>query len=125
LKTFVDNVSTQVIENELVWNIWTLFEPKEVAKMDQDLVQKIAAESPESQELRKQLNSKLAKLKNGMAICQRHVPRSTKDLRSSFAADEIDDLIFLETSGTDDEEEVSDEGQMSESEGDVLLKEAK
>lgn len=72
LKAFVDNVSIQVVEGLLVGDVWSIFSPSDVGQMTPSLISKIAAESPESQALRQQLDRKLKTLRNGMEICQRH-----------------------------------------------------
>jgi len=72
LKTFVDNVAVQVVEGLLIGDLWSIFSPSDVGQMVPGLISKIAAESPESQALRQQLDRKLQTLKKGMEICQRH-----------------------------------------------------
>ena len=72
LKTFVDNVSMQVVEDFLISDIWSVFSPTDVGQMSPSVISKIAAESTESQALRQQLNRKLQTLERGLAICQRH-----------------------------------------------------
>ena len=72
LKTFVDNVSIQVIEGLLIRNIWSVFAPSDIGQMSPSVISKIAAESTESQALRQQLNRKLQTLERGLEICQRH-----------------------------------------------------
>ena len=76
LKTFVDNLSVQIVEGLLIGDIWTVFSPSDVGNMAPSLISKIAAESPESQALRQQLDRKLQTLKKGMEICQRHSTHS-------------------------------------------------
>ncbi|KAL2216756.1 dynamin GTPase [Thermoascus aurantiacus ATCC 26904] len=77
LKTFVDNVSIQVVERILIADTWSIFSPTDVGQMSPDLVSKIAAESTEAQELRQQLERKLRILEKGMEICQRHSTHTT------------------------------------------------
>jgi hypothetical protein len=72
LKSFVDNVAIQVVEDLLIGDIWSIFSPSDVGEMAPSLISKIAAESPESQALRQQLERKLQTLQRGMEICQRH-----------------------------------------------------
>jgi GTPase SAR1 family protein len=76
LKTFVDNVSIQVVEDLLIGDLWSIFSPSDVGQMTPSLISKIAAESPESQALRQQLDRKLKTLRKGMEICQRHSTHS-------------------------------------------------
>jgi hypothetical protein len=72
MKTFVDNVSIQVVEEILIGDLWSIFSPSNVGEMEPSLISKIAAESPESQALRQQLERKLRTLQKGIEICQRH-----------------------------------------------------
>lgn len=76
LKTFIDNVTIQVVEGHLIGDIWSIFSPSDVGQMEPSLISKIAAESTESQALRQQLDRKLQTLKKGMEICQRHSTHS-------------------------------------------------
>jgi hypothetical protein len=75
LKTFVDNATIQVVE-DLIGSLWDVFSPSTVVTMDADLIEKIAAETPESQEERLQLKRKLDTLQKGMETLKRHVGRS-------------------------------------------------
>ena len=79
LKTFVDNVSIQVVEGLLISDLWSIFSPINVGQMSSNLVTKIAGESTESQALRQQLSRKLQTLERGLETCQRH--RSTAGQR--------------------------------------------
>lgn len=72
LKTFVDNVSIQVVEGVLIGDIWSILSPTDVGQMSPTLVTKIAAEHTESQALRQQLGRKLETLRKGMETCRRH-----------------------------------------------------
>ena len=56
----------------MIGDIWSIFSPSQVGEMAPSLISKIAAESPESQALRQQLERKLQTLQKGMEICQRH-----------------------------------------------------
>ncbi|KAK2811599.1 hypothetical protein FQN50_001941 [Emmonsiellopsis sp. PD_5] len=80
MKTFVDNVAIQVIERELICEIWTIFTPSDVATMPPDLISRIAGETEESQVQRQQLERKLKTLQEGLEICRRHAihPRDTE-----------------------------------------------
>jgi hypothetical protein len=61
----------------VIGDIWSTFSPSDVGQMAPSLISKIAAESPESQALRQQLDRKLQTLKKGMEICQRDSTHST------------------------------------------------
>jgi hypothetical protein len=72
---FVDNVAVQVMEDP-IGSLWGIFSPSTVATMDADLIEKIAAETLDSQEQRLQLKRKLDTLRKGMETLKRHVTRS-------------------------------------------------
>ncbi|KAH8804419.1 interferon-induced GTP-binding protein Mx2 [Xylogone sp. PMI_703] len=55
LKTFVDNVCRQVIERHLLSKLPTIFSPEIVASFDDETLRRIAAESEDSNEKRRQL----------------------------------------------------------------------
>ncbi|KAF2452977.1 P-loop containing nucleoside triphosphate hydrolase protein [Lineolata rhizophorae] len=87
MKTFVDNVCIQVVEDVLIGDIWTIFSPPEVGQMHPDLIARIAAESTESQAQRRQLNRKLRILGKGKEICERHSTHSaSKTVRARMEA---------------------------------------
>jgi hypothetical protein len=65
-----------VVEGLLIGDVWSIFSPSDVGQMTPSLISKIAAESPESQALRQQLDRKLRTLKRGMEICKRHSTHS-------------------------------------------------
>ncbi|KAI9775355.1 MAG: hypothetical protein M1839_001271 [Geoglossum umbratile] len=79
LKIFVDEVAVQAVE-DLISPLWDIFSPTAVATMDADLIEKIAAETPDSQEQRLQLKRKLSTLEKGMEILKRHVERGEATL---------------------------------------------
>jgi hypothetical protein len=56
LKTFIDNVSIEVIEDLLIGDAFSFFSPSDVGQMTPNLTSKIAARSLESQALRQQLD---------------------------------------------------------------------
>ncbi|KAH0538175.1 hypothetical protein FGG08_005233 [Glutinoglossum americanum] len=74
LKKFVDDVAVQAVE-DLIGSLWSIFYPPAVATMDADLIEKIAAETPDVQEQRLQLKRKLDTLQKGMETLKRHVAR--------------------------------------------------
>ena len=57
MKTFVDNVSRQVIERHLLGTLPAIFCPESVASYDDQALEGIAAESPANVEKRKQLRA--------------------------------------------------------------------
>ncbi len=72
LKTFVDNITVQVVENLLIKDLWALFSPVDVGSMPSETIAKIAEETSESQALRQQLTRKLSILEKGLEVCQRY-----------------------------------------------------
>jgi len=70
LKTFVDNIAIQVIQRRIVRQLWDVFTPISLAAMGSEVVAKIAAESNSEQSRRALLQSKTAKLREGLDICQ-------------------------------------------------------
>jgi hypothetical protein len=74
---FVDNVAVQAVE-DLIGFLWGIFSPSAVATMDADLIEKIAAETSDSQEQRLQLKRKLDTLRKEMEtlnLSMRHEKR--------------------------------------------------
>ena len=63
---------------DLIGSLWEIFSPSAIATMNTELVEKIAAETSESQEERLQLRRKLDTLQSGMEILKRHVTRSER-----------------------------------------------
>ncbi|KKZ60044.1 hypothetical protein EMCG_05226 [[Emmonsia] crescens] len=72
LNRFIDNVAIQVIERDLVGDLWVIFTPTDVGNMPDALISQIAAESEESRTRRQELERKLDTLRNGLEICRRH-----------------------------------------------------
>jgi hypothetical protein len=57
MKTFVDNVCRQVIERHIVRNLPSIFDPMVVLRMSDEEVQRIAAETTDKLETRKELTA--------------------------------------------------------------------
>lgn len=68
MKTFVQNVATQVIERHLVRGLDEIFSPIQVNTLSDNEVLKIAAESASARRHRDFLVDRLEKLKNGQTI---------------------------------------------------------
>ena len=62
----------QVVETYLIGDLWTLFSPVDVGKMQADVITSIAAQSSESQALRQRLEKKLGILEGGMQVCEKY-----------------------------------------------------
>jgi hypothetical protein len=75
MKTVIDNIATQAIEWCLIADISDLMSPSYVLQMDEELVRRIAAESPYNQSLRENTQRKLAVLQIGLKTCRAHVDR--------------------------------------------------
>ena len=73
MKSAVDNIAIQAIEDVLIADLGNLLSPSLVMQMEQELVHAIAAESQESQDRRLQLSRTLDILQSGLTICKRHV----------------------------------------------------
>ena len=68
MTTFVQNVTTQVVERHLVRGLDKIFSPVQVAKMDDNEVLKVAGESAPARRHRQFLVDRLEKLRNGQMI---------------------------------------------------------
>ncbi|PGH28089.1 hypothetical protein AJ80_00346 [Polytolypa hystricis UAMH7299] len=102
LKTFVDNVSIQVVEADLVGDIWTIFTPTDVGKLTPEDISRLAGESTESQALRQQLRRKLKTLRKGLEICQKYTVHYNPE-------HDADDVVEAENGKLDSAEEIPDE----------------
>ncbi|TGO28756.1 hypothetical protein BPAE_0023g00210 [Botrytis paeoniae] len=80
MKTFVDNVSVQVIEASIVDNLADVFNPLAVAQMTSELVSQIAAESQENQTQRERLEKKIHILEEGLNTCKWHAGRCASEV---------------------------------------------
>ena len=85
MKSAVDNIAVQAIESILVAGLADILSPSLVVQMDADLVHKITAESPESQDTRVQLSRTLAILQAGAVTCKRFAGRGTSSKPHSLA----------------------------------------
>lgn len=86
MKTFVDNVSVQVIEASIVNNLPDVFNPLAVAQMTSELVSQIAAESQENQTQRERLEKKIHILEEGLKTCKWHAGRYASGTSYSICA---------------------------------------
>lgn len=77
LSTFVDNVKLLAIEDCLINDIPNTLTPEMVLDMSDDMVQRIATESPQVERSREDLRRRLDKLQEGLEICQKHRPRQS------------------------------------------------
>ena len=75
MKTVIDNIATQAIEGCLIADISDLMPPSYILQMDEELVRRIAAESPYNQSLRENTQRKLAVLQIGLETCRAHIDR--------------------------------------------------
>ncbi|KAJ5675982.1 Dynamin GTPase [Penicillium macrosclerotiorum] len=83
--TFVENVVILAIENCLLYPLGRLFSSQFVMDMDDQQVQKIAAEPPETQSERRQLNDELEKLRRGKQTLGAFIPTVSASNLASFA----------------------------------------
>ncbi|KAK4459529.1 P-loop containing nucleoside triphosphate hydrolase protein [Cladorrhinum samala] len=77
LRMFADNVAILAVENCLIRDIPRILTPEAVAGMTDEEVERIAAESKEVRDERNDLESRLAKLQEGLHACQRFQPRDS------------------------------------------------
>ena len=82
LKGLVDNIANYAVELLLVQKLQELFSPSAIIKMDVELLQKIAAESPSAAVQREQLSRKLQVLVTGMETCRRYANCSVRSKSS-------------------------------------------
>lgn len=75
LDVFVDNFATLAIENCLLEGLEELLSPLSVAKMTDEELNRLAAESPDIRAQRSQATTKLKVLENGLESCKRHARR--------------------------------------------------
>jgi hypothetical protein len=76
LRTFTDNVINLAVESCLVQDLSNIFTPRQVSNMDESMLQKLAAESPEVHDLRAQLEEDVRLLKEGLERCRPYKPRA-------------------------------------------------
>lgn len=75
--TFVENVAILAIENCLLSPLEDLFSSQTVVGMDDDQIQKVAAEPSETQKERTRLNEELDKLRRGRDTLDAYRPEET------------------------------------------------
>jgi hypothetical protein len=78
LKTFIDDVGMYAVEGALLGNLPTIFNPEVVADLDEEMITKVASESPETiierEDLEKQLSTLEKSLKALQQIKIRQIP---------------------------------------------------
>lgn len=73
MKRFIDNVAIEVTEVNFLLILHSIFSPRTVTTMPEELVAHVAGESEESHVLRKQFKRQIEFLKNGAETCKRFV----------------------------------------------------
>ena len=76
MKTFVDNVCVQVVEASIMDRLPNLFTPTYVTQMREELLDKIASESNETQATRESLLRMVDILEKGLEVCKCPIGRS-------------------------------------------------
>ena len=71
LKTFVANITTQVIERHIVRGMETIFNPKVVNRLSNAEAEGLASEPAAAQRQRQFLEDRVTKLKEGQGIFRR------------------------------------------------------
>lgn len=92
---FIDNVATLVVEHCLVDELSTLFNPDIVSDMDDATLERLAAESAEQQEERRNLHDKLSTLREGLAICLIYDDVGPAGMHLSFVNFIYSDVAFI------------------------------
>ncbi|KAI9698322.1 MAG: hypothetical protein M1820_007484 [Bogoriella megaspora] len=85
LGTFIDNVASLVVESCFIDGLSTLLAVSAIQNMEDESLDRLAAESEEIQSERQQLEKKLEITKRGLEICTSHIvyaPNSTSTARS-------------------------------------------
>lgn len=70
MKRFIDDVSVEAIEAGLVAELGKIIDPVSVSKMPANGLSRVAGETEASQEMRRNLETELRVLKDGMQICR-------------------------------------------------------
>ncbi|KAI9736865.1 MAG: hypothetical protein M1818_005916 [Claussenomyces sp. TS43310] len=78
MKSMIDNVAIQAVENILLEGLDDLLSPAYIILIEPDMVSKIAAESADRSFQREQLSRKFTVLQAGIETCRRYVGRSVK-----------------------------------------------
>ena len=79
-RTFAETVVNLAVESCLVCHIDGILTPSKVNVMEDEEVRELASESPDVTYERELLASQVAKLKDGLKICQRNRPRRAQGL---------------------------------------------
>ncbi|KAK1832585.1 P-loop containing nucleoside triphosphate hydrolase protein [Podospora conica] len=91
LKRFIDDISVEVIEAQLVSKISDILSAVSICDMSDETISRLAGESEESRAEREQLNRQLCVLKSGLETCKRFASvRVSGD--SLFASSQDNDL---------------------------------
>jgi predicted ribosome quality control (RQC) complex YloA/Tae2 family protein len=69
----MDNIVVLAVESCLIDGLTDVFNPTEVAKMDEALVKKLAEEDKATQKHRKKLDKKIEDLEDAQRICKRSI----------------------------------------------------
>jgi hypothetical protein len=77
LRTFTENVIVLAVENCLISELPSMLTPSMIHEMDEEMVTKLAAESPEVGQERTELERDIRVLTEGLRICKRHRPRES------------------------------------------------
>jgi predicted ribosome quality control (RQC) complex YloA/Tae2 family protein len=67
----MDNIVVLAVEGCLIDGLTDVFNPTEVAQMDEALVKKLTEEDKPTQKLRKKLDKKIEDLEDAQRICKR------------------------------------------------------
>lgn len=70
MKRFIDDVSVEAIEAGLVAELAKIIDPVSVSKMSASELSQVAGETEASQVMRRNLETELRVLKDGMQICR-------------------------------------------------------
>ena len=72
MRTFIDNVCIQAVEDKMLGELWEIFTPQRVLERGPEMTAQVAEEPAESQSMRTQLTQRLGVLRNGLRVCRRH-----------------------------------------------------
>ncbi|KAJ4319574.1 hypothetical protein N0V84_006304 [Fusarium piperis] len=88
MKRFIDDVAVEAIEAGLVAELGNLIDPVSVSIMSNNELDQVAGETETSRALRKDLETEIAVLKGGMAICRQFAGFGFFDLdQGGFGSD--------------------------------------
>ncbi len=77
LRTFTENVIILAVENCLISKLPSMLTSNMVCDMDEEMLIKLAAESPEVGQMRLAYERDISVLTEGLAICKKHRPRES------------------------------------------------